>query len=187
MKWNLSETTQLQCVWIKLGWVHSIGNPSVVLKPSPRSISGWSGLLRILRSMNMAVDLFFNSCILRCLTSYFLANGKGVTSEFGATREPFSSCYICHQLLPVTTSHYQSLPVLLVATSRYQLLPVATSCYQCFLLVAATGRYQSLQVDTSWQCFFSVAATGRYQSLQVEHKLTMFVLIASSSRYQLLL
>ena len=28
VKWNLCETTQPQCVWIKLGWVHSIGNPS---------------------------------------------------------------------------------------------------------------------------------------------------------------
>ena len=105
---------------------------------------------------------------------------NGVTSEFGATREPFSSCYICYQLLPVTTSHYQSLPVatscyqcyqllpvLPVATSRYQSLPVATSRYQ--LLSVATSRYQSLPVAIScYQCFLLVAATGRYQSLQVD-------------------
>ena len=94
----------------------------------------------------------------------------GVTSEFGATREPFSSCYICYQLLPVTTSHYQSLPV---ATSRYQLLPVATSCYQslpvlpvatsCYqLLPVATSRYQLLPVATSCHQQLPVA-TSRYQ------------------------
>ena len=31
--------------------------------------------------MNMAVDLFFNSCILRCFTSYFLANGKSPSCD----------------------------------------------------------------------------------------------------------
>ena len=88
---------------------------------------------------------------------------KGVTSEFGATREPFSSCYICYQLLQVTTSHYQSLPV---ATSRYQCyqsLPVATSCYQSLpVLPVATSCYQSLPVATS--CYQSLpVATSRYQ------------------------
>ena len=31
--------------------------------------------------MDMAVDLFFNSCILRCFTSYFLANGKSPSCD----------------------------------------------------------------------------------------------------------
>ena len=31
--------------------------------------------------MNMAVNLFFNSCILRCFTSYFLANGKSPSCD----------------------------------------------------------------------------------------------------------
>ena len=31
--------------------------------------------------MNMAVDLFSNSCILRCFTSYFLANGKSPSCD----------------------------------------------------------------------------------------------------------
>ena len=31
--------------------------------------------------MNMAVDVFSNSCILRCFTSYFLANGKSPSCD----------------------------------------------------------------------------------------------------------
>ena len=31
--------------------------------------------------MNMSVDLFINSCILRCFTSYFLANGKSPSCD----------------------------------------------------------------------------------------------------------
>ena len=31
--------------------------------------------------MNMAVDLFFNSCILRCFTAYFLAKGKSPSCD----------------------------------------------------------------------------------------------------------
>ena len=31
--------------------------------------------------MNIAVDLFFNSCTLRCFTSYFLANGKSPSCD----------------------------------------------------------------------------------------------------------
>ena len=31
--------------------------------------------------MNMAVYLFFNCCILRCFTSYFLANGKSPSCD----------------------------------------------------------------------------------------------------------
>ena len=82
----------------------------------------------------------------------------GVTSEFGATRELFSSCYICYQLLPVTTSHYQLLPVATSATSCYQSLPVlpvatsATSCYQS--LPVATSRYQLPPAAAScYNCF----------------------------------
>ena len=118
-----------------------------------------------------------------CLLSWVAGSGKGVTSELGATKEPFSSCYICYQLLQVTTSHYQSLPVatsryqcyqsLPVATSRYQSLPVATSRYQlppaaasccnCYqLLPVATSCYQSLPVAAS--CYQSLpVATSRYQ------------------------
>ena len=90
---------------------------------------------------------------------------EGVTSEFGATREPFRSCYICYQLLSVTTSHYQSLPV---ATSRYQcyqLLPVATSCYQS--LPVATSSCQLLQLLP--------VATSCYQSLPGGYKLLPFL------------
>ena len=113
----------------------------------------------------------------------------GVTSEFETTREPFSSCYICYQLLPVTTSRYQSLPVLPVATSCYQLLPVPTSRYQS--LPVATSRYQLLPVATSCYQSLPVFSFGCcYRSLPVAsggHKLTMSVLIAALSCYQLLL
>ena len=111
---------------------------------------------------------------LRIGANFPAVKGLGVTSEFRATREPFSSCYICYQLLPVTTSHYQSLSVatsryqcyqsLPVATSRFQLLPVATSRYQSLPL--ATSRYQSLPLATSRYQSLPVA-TSCYQSLPV--------------------
>ena len=125
----------------------------------------------------------------------------GVTSEFWTTREPFSSCYICYQLLPVTTSRYQSLPVATSATSCYQcyqLLPVATSCYQ--LLPVATSCYQSLPVATS--VFFWLllqVATSRFRWTQVDDvcfdscfkslpvAVVAFVFLSATGGYKLLL
>ena len=44
--------------------------------------------------MNMAVDLFFNSCIIHCFTSYFLADGKSPSCDLDL-QILFVACPVC--------------------------------------------------------------------------------------------
>ena len=61
--------------------------------------------------------------------------------------EPFSSCYNCHQSLPVAT----------IATNRYQLLPVAVSRFQvdisCCCCLSFSGYWTSVHGNS---CFVFV-------------------------------